>query len=439
MLLLALACAGPSAGDPAEITVEALDVEVDGDIPTLLHVRWTAADASPAKVRWTVDGEGGETSLDSGGPDHVHDLFGIPAGETAVLELVHIGEDGSEGVASGGDVTLARAPSWLPEVTIDQPPQSPPTPYLFVSSESAQTMDSAWQVVDWKGRPIWWRPQAELAGPFGQPSIDGQGTYFAGTDTDRQEQALVHLTWEGTRTLFGAPGAHHEAHERPDGDIGVCRTQAREIAGERVAIDVLAVVRPDGTSRDVWDAEHWYDPTLPTRCEGLTVGNGEVDGTHCNGVAWDDVRGEWIVSLYCRGAVVAIGEDGEERWSIAGEDGTVGLSDDAQFSLVHSPRVIDGKLWLFDNGSSSAPARAMSLDIDPAGGFATLGKSFEAPDGSYTPVLGSVQPYGDGVIAGFGLGGDGWWFGPDGEPRAHLSLESPHMLSAVGGVGTLGG
>lgn len=439
MLLLPFACAGaPDAPDDVlgvPVGISDVSVEIDPVIPTLVHVSWTSDAPVRARATWTGDGEEGQSTVHEASTEHAFDLLGLPAGETATLDLLHVGDDGTEVSVATEEIALAEAPDWVPNIRVDIVPLDPPTPFLFVVTYDVVRLSSALQVIDWHGHPVWWRPAEEVTNPFAEPTRDGGGLYYPGHAERGMSDAVVRIDWDGTRTVFGGEDVHHEVYERDDGAVAACRNDVREFGDERVAIDVLTVISPDGSTRDVWDAAAHYDPTAENRCATLRLMDGTRDATHCNGLAYDEDAGEWLVSLYCTGTVVAVDDaTGEERWAIGGDDGTLSLPDDADFALAHSPRFRDGNVVLFDNGSSSKGSRAIELDVDRETGTVAMVREWGAPMGEYTPLVGTVTPYGDGVLLGFGTARTAYWLGPEEELRAQLSVDGTHVVSAVGGV-----
>ena len=157
------------------------------------------------------------------------------------------------------------------------------------------------------------------------------------------------------------------------------------------------------------------------------TGDGALDATHCNGVAYDP--NAWIASFYCASEVVAVNaETGEPSWILGGVDGTLEQGDGATFTLSHAPSVVDGTLRLFDNGSSATGSRVAVLGATPRY------REWRGPTGEYTPVLGAEAEYGDGILVSFGAARGLYWLGEDGAPKAHLEVEPGYILSSVGGV-----
>ncbi len=431
--MLLIACAGPGE-DPSSEAVSNLVVEVDPTVPTLVRVGWSSVSERPARVRWrTADAEGG-TAPDAGGTAHAHAFLGIPAGETAALEVVEETDTG-DAVVAEAEVTLAPAPSRVPEITVVQPPSAPPTDYLLVSSADLETLEAVAQIVDWKGRPIWWRPESGITNPFAALSLDGSGLLYGGNPVDEGIGGIAHLRWDGSEERLGLEGVHHEIHPRADGAIGACVPEVRELDGVSASVDTLVVRYPDGTTETKWDALPWYEPTLATRCEALKLPNGAVDATHCNGIAFDEVRQEWIVSLYCRGVIVGVDDaTGTQVWAIGNADTSLRLPEEAEFVTAHSPRMVGDELWFFDNGSYADGSRSVAVRVDGASGEVAFLREWAGPTERYTPALGSVNPYGDGALVTFGVGGGGFWHDAGGAVLGELAIESPAAFVSIVGV-----
>lgn len=431
-LFLLLACTAPSE-DAAE-PVSDLRVAIDETIPTLVRVSWESESTAPARVRWWTEDAEGSSRLDQGGRKHDHAFLGIPAGETGGIEVVEVTDDG-ERVVAEAEVTLDVAPSSVPQVEVVQAPDSPPTPYLFVVTADLEDMGSAVQIVDWQGRPIWWRPDGAESNPFASPTLDGGGVLFTAAPETDAMVGVARMEWDGTSKVLGGRAAHHEIHELPDGSIGYCSGTEREIGGQRALIDELVVLDPQGETRVIWDASAWFDPEMSTRCDALELPDGVADGTHCNGIAYDERRHEWIVSLYCRGVIVGIDEaTGTQLWSIGNAGASLNLPEEAQFNFSHSPRIVGDELWFFDNGSFGDGSRTVAVHVDAQRARVEFRDEWAAPRGQYTPALGSVHPYGGGGLVSFGVGGGAYWHDASGEVLAELAIETPAVFSSVSGI-----
>ena len=177
----------------------------------------------------------------------------------------------------------------------------------------------------------------------------------------------VHL-W--TPFNIGIDSIHHSAIELPDGNLVLMSTELRTIGGYpakgggtatyKVVGDVIVETTPWGSKVKEWKLLDMLDPYTYT--SGFDVGywdgqypgqGGTKDWSHGNGVFYDELADELIVSLRHQSLVVGMGRsDGLLHWKF-GEGGDFSLEQPGEYQVwQHSPKLTKNRtLMVFDNGN----------------------------------------------------------------------------------------
>lgn len=436
--LLLLACAH-------DVPPERVSVEVDEEIPTLVHVRWSTAEPVLTEVVVTLPGDPAVTTPVSTAPTTTHsiDLHPLPAGTPAVLLLRDLDTDGAEVGRSTHTLELPAAPYTLAEVSEVLVPEAPPTPYLLLASVTAADGNASVQVVDWHGRPVWWMEPDNTYAGFARLRQDGNGIFVVTNWTPEGASsagAVGRIDWGGAQALWPAPQIHHDVLELPDGRVGVAGWVNEQVDGVEIAGERLMIVGPDGPETTVWNAFDHLEVTESRCWDFPAVNGGGVDWIHLNGLAYAPDTDLWLLSLYCQESVLAVrGATGETEWSVGGEVGQLTLVDGAGFGPQHAPRWMPGGFRLFDNGMDvSLGSRSVQFAVDTFTGTVSEVADWHPPDLSYTGVLGESNDYGDGgQIVGFGFDGSVFWHDADGVVQGELLVEAGETVGSVEGVPAL--
>ncbi len=130
------------------------------------------------------------------------------------------------------------------------------------------------------------------------------------------------------------------------------------------------------------------------------------DYFHLNSIA-EDLDGNLILSARHTNAVYKISrENGRVIWRLGGKRSDFEMGAGTRFALQHDARrQPDGTLTLFDNGvkRKGARSRVLVLDLDEAGGRATLDRKYEHPDGRFAETQANAQFLPNGhVLVGWG-------------------------------------
>lgn len=200
---------------------------------------------------------------------------------------------------------------------------------------------------------------------------------------------------------------NHDAQRLPNGDTVTLAATARTVdlhgTPTRYIGDMVVVLDKNFQVKWAWDPFDWLDTNrLPTG------GEGPLDWTHANSVAWSPADGNLIVSMRSQDWVIKIdydqgAGDGHIVWRLGqGGDFTINSNDASPwFSHQHNAHYVDDStLLVFDNGNTrratdpGAHSRGQELILDETTMQATL--VLNADLGNYAPAVGSAQRLPDG-------------------------------------------
>lgn len=425
-MLAAAGCAGvEQTSSPCGA---ATDVELSALITTVATVRWDACDgeSSVARVEFGVD------ATDRVAPARRDDdgrweavLLGAKAGAEIRFVPVEV-SDGHEEYGEEGTYETGGVPPTLPKINVEgvaadgylaAPLLSEPPAYVILDSD---------------GDYVWWyqEPDGYIPGLFRVAlSRDGESLLFqppSGGANYHDLQDVVRMSFDGTEVEAYA-GSHrgtHEFVELPDGNLGLLRTETREVNGRTIHGDRLLELRPDGGEVPVWTVWDWteHDPDVFTEDE---YGG---DWSHANAVDFDDVAQEYRVSLRNFGSILTIDRASGEVVEVVGGDHSDYV--DAQGSsaltaLQHQFEVVPGGLLVHDNGSTEAQAsRAVEYTLDPETGKAELVWEYFPDPPCYNYALGDVTrlPAGNTLVT-WSMGGQVDEVNPHGDRVWRLNVE----------------
>lgn len=438
VLVALLACKDPA---PEALPAPEVSVVPDEVVPTLLHVSWTgAAGTTVGRVRYGMDGElDGEVVEAEPTAVHAVRFLGLAAGHPATIEVEELDGDGVVLARATVELTLDDPPVDLARVEEVQVPEDPPTDHLMVSSVDVETGVASVQVVDWKGRPLWWIPPSNTYAGFARLRRDGAALLLPRTEPAFEggpNGSVAHVAWDGAQDWWSTPAIHHDVVELADGTLLAATLETRQYQDMELAADTLKVFGHDGELRRVWSAWDHYE-VEENRCwDILETPEGAAEWTHANGLDVDEAQGLALVSLYCQEAVVAVDlENGASPWTLGGDVGTLALLGDPGFGPQHAPRFTEGGVRLFDNNEVVAEgSRVVEYGVDPFAGTAELRGEWR-PDGHpWTGVLGEADDYSDGLLVSWGIGGGVYYVDATGQVLGELKVESPQSVGSVAGV-----
>lgn len=337
LLVLVLACAEP----PPDVSASVREV----DVGNVVVVEWESADPVAGSVS---AGEANRTPAVVA-TRHRHTVWGLPPDDLVTLTV----EEAGVAVA---DVAIhtRTAPSDVPEITMEYGGWDGYVviPYISLAGVAGGTV-----VVDGEGRTVAWT-LAER--PFATTAVwDGTAIWHNVVNVPSQ---LWRVPLDGGSALtIETLGAHHEFDPLdesvlPGGGVAFLRRVEQEVEGEVVYGDQLVFQGFDGSERVVWDA---FETEVIERHRGWDTVVGGGDWTHANGIARDDARGTWLVSLYWLNAVLEVEEaTGQVLRRLDGDTSV------DPFGPAHAAEPSDGGMLLFDNQLANGNSRVIAMDWD---------------------------------------------------------------------------
>jgi hypothetical protein len=363
-------------------------------------------------------------------------------------------------------------PADFPPLTIDRPGQPSPGWYLVANAfDPPDPYAEFAMILDQHGTPVWYRRTPPGAIDFKRLStgqlawIIPTGGAFGLDDAGSYEIRALDGTLEhNVQTQLG-PTDHHDLLLLPNGNYLVityllrpgglgmtvpCRDgnfpfTARTTSN--VVDGVIEEVTPGGTTMWSWNSRLHTDPSESTvdLCFPGPGGVGFVlDPVHINSI---DVmpNGDVIASARHLDAVLRIDRaTGHVVWKLGGRLGNhdgaqiLAFRDDPDGGFVrqHDARVMaNGDISLFDNHTPfpfapvTGSARAAEYAIDTTTGTATLVRSQNRLDGSFSGAMGSTQWLDDGgVLIGWGALTTAFTeFAADGTPQYSMTFPPGHF------------
>lgn len=356
----------------ADVPPEVTAVVEEAEVGTLVVVEWDSAE----EVLGTVSAGAANRTPGVVATHHRHTLWGLPPDALVTLTV----EEAGVAVADVSVRTNAM-PGDIPDVTLELGAWEGfvVIPYVAVDGERTGAL-----VVDGEGRTVAWsaasKPHTTSA------SWDGTAIWYNVVNVPSE---LWRVPLDGGAVqVLEVPDAHHEfvlleESVLPGGGVAYLRTVEQLVEGENVFGDQLVFRGLDGSERVVWDA---FETEIVERHEGWDSLPGGADWTHANGIARDDARGTWLISLYWLGTVLEVDEASGQV--VRRLEGATAID---PFGPQHAPEATEGGLLLFDNQLLDGHSRVVSLDWEgrvlwewspePAVTTLVLGDIDRLPDG----------------------------------------------------------
>lgn len=395
---------------------------LDGDVRmvhgggTLVRVVWNTTIAAHSRLRWGTDPErvvdGGE------GVEHAAMLVGLlpQATEPVTLEVL----DGDQVVDTvTTEVVADPAP---PQFPVFSRAGGDEDPGWFVASLFGSPQGAA--IFSTDGSPLWWSFNEEKGVAITDAQLDlahQKVRYLEFTPNplspDDSEAGIGRILeedpFDGTTTEIAIAEGHHSFAQLPDGALAWLVSDFREVDGAWVRGDKLVERDAEGNERELWSA--WdsfsYDPTIDDDGTGWT---------HANCVTWDEATQTYLVSTRNESAIVAVGRDGQVRWTFGGPTPSFTVLESRSVLHQHRPRLYDdgATLLIFDNGESVSQVAEYALDADA--GIAVERSRLDLGLLAYS--LGDVQRLAnDDLVVTWGTAGALSAVAPDGTERWTLS------------------
>lgn len=400
MLLLLLACTGKTPDDSSTADDTGPDTADSGDtgassflnltaapaddIPTVVRVTWSTAEATEGWVTYAPKGEADPIRVTATGTtDHEALLFGL-APETTYT--VNVGADNE--VSAPIDVTTGERPRDLPDLTAYTVTDEAAPGFFAVGMVSASSIGA---IVDHDGNYVWWYriPDATNYVTRVLRSVDGRSVLVnsapAAGDDDSAQHRVYRVSYDGSEVeTIELPLHHHDYCELPDGSIGFLAFDYQTVDGARVNGDKLMERAPDGTVRQIWSAWDWYDYA---DYQDTSAG---TEFVHANVVKYDAATDSYIVGLRNVGGLVRIDRDsGEITEHLGGNGSDYTFTTGTPLSGQHSFTMLDDGFVVLDNrDDTDEPSRAAQFRL--SGGTMEEVWSYTSPAGYHEFGLGDA-------------------------------------------------
>lgn len=366
------------------------------DIVTVATVSWQTNEATRGRVEYgTTTAYGRTTPLSAeAATDHTAALLGLNAGRTWHLRVVAESGDGTF-YSEDFEVTTEDLPSSLPafvvEVADDADLADEVT--VFTSYDISQEASTVFAIDG--GSEVAWYTQVEGQCLSAMVSEDGRSMlllvqYF---DLGAGASQIFRVAMDGSgREAWGAPDGHHDFVELAAGEgWAYLAEETREIDGQAIVGDRIVELYTDGSTVEVWSA---FDSIPVVENDGWT--SEPADWTHANGLAWDEVRERYVVSLYRQEQLVWVDPANGKLDHTFGVGGDLTVEGEGAFGPQHAPELTADGVLLFDNAYGEDASRLVSYDLDFDEGVASLVWSFESPIADQVMVGGSWTRLDDG-------------------------------------------
>jgi len=394
----------------------------------------------PCELAYTLEGDGVEArTAGPFAPSGTHRQVVAGLREASEYRVdVHLRASRGRAVFGSAVASTGPLPAWIPEVRVEVP-GDPGGVFLVGLREDVTSglgAEALFLAIDAEGHVIWYHfdPARSAELPLIRRRTDG--TFF--------------LTYAGRTEIIDIEGApvlaigqrvedddwHHDRLELPDGNHLVqgfeLRTVNNGLGRVEVLGDTVLEYGPDGRIRNRWSALDTMDinrfPT-PLSKERL---KGGFDWTHGNALELTPDGAGYLVSLRHQHWIIRVDRRTQRiDWRL-GTDGDFVLRSGTWFDAQHAPRFVGSdRLLVYDNGVErhrvgGATSRVVRYRLDEGAKTAAQEWAWDLP--MYTPIVGDVHAWRDGVIVTAGGRQDGtssvWWVGEDGEVRWELAIES---------------
>ncbi len=310
---------------------------------------------------------------------------------------------------------------------------------VFVAPKiTSKTLPQGPEIVDDKGRPIWFHALADgnQAADFrvqhyrGEPVLtwsEGQG--LGGVQTTPTVNYILDRSYDVIATVRAGNGLNADSHEfnlTPYGTalITIYNPVPYDLSpygGSKngVVVDGIAQEVDVATGRVVFEWHSLDHVGIDETHSDVPTGSTPFDYFHINAVKVD-TDGNIIVSARQAWAIYKIDHrTGKVLWRLGGKKSDFALGDGVQFAYQHDPEPAGpDTLRIFDNEAAPAVltrSRVIWVRYDTARKTATLVRSIEHPAGLQAPSQGNSQalPNGD-TFVGWGQLGRFSEFDPEG-------------------------
>jgi hypothetical protein len=342
-------------------------------------------------------------------------------GSFAAAAVLALFAPGAQAAPDAGAPAAAPAP--IPVTILTSNPGTAPGLIFLTPFSSNGGVDAA-QIIDRKGRPVWFHPEPTGTGAYdlrvqtyrGEPVltwIESQGQFSTGPTTDYIADSHYHVI----ATVQAGHGLIADIHEffiTPWNTalITVYRTVTRDLSsvgGSTSGLVTEGIIQeidiPTGAVLFEWhsldhiglDESH----NLPVPTSGIAA----WDYFHINAVSIDE-DGNLLVGARDTWAVYRIDRhSGEVLWRLGGTKSNFALGPGVAFAWQHNPTVADdhGLIRIFDNEAAPAVlpySRVVWVRHDDVNKTATLERWFKHPDNLSAGSQGDSQalPNGDTFV-----------------------------------------
>jgi len=377
--------------DAAFLSLEDEETRVD----TVHRVRWSLATPAPAFVRFEDGGQPMRTPEVPAADSQEILLLGTGALQTVSWQVW---------VPDGAGGFVCSAPHSYQTGALD-----PEIPELGVQLTGGADQRGALALVaiisqDWSmvtaldraGRVVWWLPASHMTTRV-RLARGGGAVLFAAGATSIAESAIIERV--GLDGVPGAPseitGGHTDFTELPDGSLAMLGWDIRPFEGGKRHLlgDTIVERSPDGSQRVVWDI---YDDLVPDLTRSWFSSFYQADPTvedwsHANGIGYDPVDDQYLVSISSLSLVVAIDRSsGRLAWSVGGADATLDTPD----GLIDNPHSVqrqpDGSYLVFNRRKKTCSS-VEHFTVDREAGRAELLETYASPDCLRVDLLGDAR------------------------------------------------
>jgi hypothetical protein len=391
------------------------------ETPTVMRATWITTRPVAGSVAFT--GDDGRLRLSAPGPVGTHHnvlLLGLRS-DTDLTAVARAEEPGGVTCAASVEARTGSLPSSMVPIRVEaDEPALLDGGHVLVSVIQAE---QSWvTVLDDRGAVVFvWQVDVGDGKP-GQPvfrvmpSPDGAGLLFNQQANGIDEPGhLGFVSWDGaSRWVSGVPGGHTDVALLPDGGYAMLGWTIRDMPdGQRILGDTVVVVGADGNQRVVWDVFEHFSPIPGVEYpRGFVPGDPDAeDWSHANGISYDPVRDEILVSLPFAAGVVGIDPWTEEqRWALTPFEGDFELPDGpGLMEQPHSVEASDAGLLVFNRNDwyrQGSCSEAVEIAVDRPQAVAREVWSYEGPDCQRVGFLGSATRLpSDGVLVSFSSAG----------------------------------
>lgn len=418
--LLACATSGPTdSTGPGETDVPSAFTGTDPALsPTananVFYVSWSTSAAADSTLACGESGTldhvlVGDDSAD--GKSHQVLVIGLAAGIPWQCAATSTTPTGDAWTSDTLEIDPPSEPSYFPTVYLDEASDTSAAGFVLVpTAEGGGGYGPSVALYDHQGRRVWWAA-GELDELYCEAwlGLDGRSVWWLNMGAT---PSLHHATFDGyTNDEVEVPGLNHDFILLADGTLAVLEYDEREVDGYTVKGDRVVHLDADGTELGVlwstWDAFD-FDP------DDGTYDPVSEEWTHANGLRYDPVRDEYVVTLRNFSSIVGVSAaTGALDWVFGGVHSTFDLSAidaEDQPTWPHGGGPSPDGLFLFNNRGQDPDAGlwsegvAYTLDFDAM--TATTAWTYDADQSVLSLAMGNVEDVGDGRrLVGFGVAG----------------------------------